>query len=158
MSCRWSLEAAIRPHLIWSWTCPVRVIQSQNNTPTWLAHTCWTCRCLIMLHRTWTVLFMSRTGTWWDVRLWKERTTSCSRHACVMQKILFCLWLLFLYGTTSKYLTMDITDTSDDDELVSGLSHDSDVSLIEDICFASWALSFRENKLIVTRMNWHCHI
>jgi hypothetical protein len=32
---------------------------------------------------------------------------------------------------------MDISDTSDDDELVSGLSHDSDVSLIEDICFAS---------------------
>ena len=43
----------------------------------------------------------------------------------------------FLYGATSKYLTMDITDTSDDDESVSGLSRNSDVSLIEDICFAS---------------------
>ena len=47
---------------------------------------------------------------------------------------------------------MDITDTSDDDESVSGLSRNSDVSLIEDICLASLALSFRENKLLVARM------
>jgi len=53
---------------------------------------------------------------------------------------------------------MDITDTSDDDESVSGLSRNSDVSLIEDICLASLALSFRENKLLVARMNWHRHV
>ena len=53
---------------------------------------------------------------------------------------------------------MDITDTSDDDELVSGLSRDSDVSFIEDICLASLALSFRENKLSVGQMNWHHHV
>jgi len=53
---------------------------------------------------------------------------------------------------------MDITDTSDDDELVSGLSRDSDVSFIEDICLASFALSFRENKLSVGQMNWHHHV
>jgi hypothetical protein len=64
----------------------------------------------------------------------------------------------FLYGATSKYLTMEITDNSDDDELVSGLSRNSDVSLIEDICLASLALSFRENKLLVARMNWHRHV
>jgi hypothetical protein len=81
--------------------------------------------------------------------------TSCVRHAkdTFLPSIIF-----FLYGTTSKYLTMDITDTSDDDESVSGLSLNSDVSLIEDIWLASLALSFRENKLLVARMNWHHHV
>ena len=53
---------------------------------------------------------------------------------------------------------MDITNTSDNDESVSGSSRDSDVSFIEDICVASLALSFRENKLIVAWMNWHHHV
>jgi hypothetical protein len=53
---------------------------------------------------------------------------------------------------------MDITDTSDDDESVSGLSCNSDVSLIEDICLASLALSFRENQLLIAQMNWHRHV
>ena len=80
--------------------------------------------------------------------------TSCVCHA----KFTFLPSIIFLYGATSKYLTMDITDTSDDDELVSGLSRNSDVSLIEDICLASLALSFRENKLLAAQMNWHRHV
>jgi hypothetical protein len=38
------------------------------------------------------------------------------------------------------------------------LSSGSDVSFIEDICLASLALSLRENKLIVAKMNWHHHV
>jgi len=38
------------------------------------------------------------------------------------------------------------------------LSHNSDVSLIEDICLASLALSFRENKLLAAQINWHRHV
>jgi len=89
----------------------------------------------------------------------KERTTSCSHHACVMQKILFCLRLFFCMVPlpNTSLAALDITDTSDIDESVSGLSCDSDVSFIEDICSASLALSSRENKLFVARMNWHRH-
>jgi hypothetical protein len=43
---------------------------------------------------------------------------------------------------------MDITDTSDDDESVSGLSSGSDLSFIEDICLASLAFSFRKTSFL----------
>jgi hypothetical protein len=71
-----------------------------------------------------------------------------------LPSIFFCMVPL----PDTSLAAMDITNTSDNDESVSGSSRDSDVSFIEDICMASLALSFRENKLIVAWMNWHHHV
>jgi hypothetical protein len=59
-----------------------------------------------------------------------------------------CLLLSTLEFDVSSRISSDASDASDDD------STGSDLSLAEDICIASLALSSRANRLVVKRSIW----
>jgi RNA 3'-terminal phosphate cyclase len=49
------------------------------------------------------------------------------------------------------------TSSDDTDNASSDLSSGSDMSFLEYLCILLLALSSRANRLVVARMNWHCH-
>ncbi len=72
------------------------------------------------------------------------------RYFFTSQKISqFCFQSLLL-------ISMDFADSSSkSDDASNDASAISNMSFAEDLCIASLALSFRADRLVVTRMNWH---